>query len=149
MLVPVVPVQYKKPKDLDPGLLELLLLKIVPVAVVLHFTIGSIFLVGRAVPCRALLPEAKHWAAPKLCFHSSALPQWPWLTLLSRPCLGLQWEYANASPAYRIVAYTAAVVVPLLLFKYGWDWWDQRQRAHKQQMVCDKVRPYLPAGVSL
>jgi hypothetical protein len=51
VLVPVVPVQYKKPKDLDPGLLELLLLKIVPVAVVLHFVVGSIFLVGLAMLC--------------------------------------------------------------------------------------------------
>ena len=97
--------------------------------------------------CRALLPEAKHW--PRLALLPLERFAWPWLTLLSRACLGLQWEYANASPAYRIVAYTAAVVVPLLLFKYGWDWWDQRQRAHKQQMVCDKVRPYLPASVSL
>jgi hypothetical protein len=96
------------------------------------------------VQCRALLPEAKHW--PRLALLPLERFAWPWLTLLSRACLGLQWDYANASPAYRIVAYTAAVVVPLLLFKYGWDWWDQRQRAHKQQMVCDKVRPYLPAG---
>ena len=75
MLVPVVPVQYKKPKDLDPGLLELLLLKIVPVAVVLHFTIGSIFLVGRAAPCSAVpcCPKPSTGRA-LLCFHSSALP---------------------------------------------------------------------------
>ena len=73
-----MPVQYKKPKDLDPGLLELLLLKIVPVAVVLHFTIGSIFLVGRAVPCRAVPYIAARSLASTgralLCFHSSALP---------------------------------------------------------------------------
>ena len=30
-------------------------------------------------------------------------------------------------------------VTPALLFKYGWDWWEQRQRAAKQQLVYAKV----------
>jgi hypothetical protein len=62
------------------------------------------------------------------CHHRTALPACP--SLIKR-CSRVVHSCADMLVCHQ--------VTPALLFKYGWDWWEQRQRAAKQQLVYAKV----------